>query len=87
MLTVCCCSQVPVSRQHRASGAGSSGESSDDEFDDLDDDGKAEVLALAKKMLRGRERQDIMDAAYHRYAFHETGLPDWFKADESRHMK
>lgn len=76
--------EVPVSRQH---GEGSSDESSDDGFDDLDDDGRAEVLALAKKMLKGRDRQDILDNAYHKYAFHETGLPRWFEEDEKRHMK
>ena len=76
--------EVPVSRQH---GDGLSDESSDDGFDDLDEDGRAEVLALAKKMLKGRDRQDIMDNAYHKYAFHETGLPRWFEEDEKRHMK
>ena len=76
--------EVPVSRQHNG---GLSGESSDDGFDDLDEDGRAEVLALAKKMLKGRDRQDIMDNAYHKYAFHETGLPRWFEEDEKRHMK
>lgn len=79
--------EVPVSRQHAKRGAADSDESSDDGFSDLDDDGKAEVLALAKKMLRGRDRQDILDGAYHKYAFHESGLPDWFQADERRHMK
>lgn len=76
--------EVPVGRQH---GEGLSDESSDDGFDDLDEDGRAEVLALAKKMLKGRDRQDIMDNAYHKYAFHETGLPRWFEEDEKRHMK
>ena len=76
--------EVPVSRQR---GDGSSDVSSDDGFDDLDEDGRAEVLALAKKMLKGRDRQDIMDNAYHKYAFHETGLPRWFEEDEKRHMK
>ena len=79
--------EVPVSRRHADSGAGSSDDSSDDGFNDLDDDGKAEVLALARKMLKGRDRQDIMDAAYHRYAFHESGLPKWFEEDEAKHMK
>ena len=79
--------EVPISRRHADSGAGSSDDSSDDGFDDLDDDGKAEVLALARKMLKGRDRQDIMDAAYHRYAFHESGLPRWFEEDEAKHMK
>ena len=76
--------EVPVSQQH---AGGSANESSDDGFSDLDDDGRAEVLALAKKMLKGRDRQDIMDNAYHKYAFHETGLPRWFEEDEKRHMK
>ena len=79
--------EVPISRRHAGSGAGSSDDSSDDGFDDLDDEGRAEVLALARKMLKGRERQDIMDGAYHRYAFHESGLPRWFEEDEARHMK
>jgi hypothetical protein len=49
--------------------------------------GKAEVLALAKRMLHRKEKESIMDAAYNRYAFHDTGMPRWFTEDESRHMR
>ena len=49
--------------------------------------GKAELRALAKKMLRGSVRSDMLDGAYHRYAFHDTHMPRWFEEDESRHMK
>lgn len=30
--------------------------------------GKAEVLALAKRMLRRKDKESIVDAAYNRYA-------------------
>ncbi|KAL6765538.1 FtsJ-like methyltransferase-domain-containing protein [Haematococcus lacustris] len=69
------------------SGSGSSDSDSEDEFDLLDDQGKAEVLALAKRMLRRKDKETIVDAAYNRYAFHDSGLPRWFAEDERRHMR
>ena len=55
--------EVPLARSD------SEGESeSGDEFEMLDDNGKAEVLALAKKMLRRKVKDDIIEAAYNRYA-------------------
>eukprot|EP01024_Parvocaulis_polyphysoides_P059267 TRINITY_DN6402_c0_g1_i2.p1 TRINITY_DN6402_c0_g1~~TRINITY_DN6402_c0_g1_i2.p1 ORF type:complete len:522 (+),score=137.05 TRINITY_DN6402_c0_g1_i2:681-2246(+) len=60
---------------------------SEDEFQALDDQAKAEVLALAKKMLRGRAKTDIIEAAYNRYVFLDEGLPTWFSQDENRHMR
>ncbi|KAJ9518925.1 hypothetical protein QJQ45_026217 [Haematococcus lacustris] len=69
------------------SGPGSSDSDSEDEFDLLDDQGKAEVLALAKRMLRRKDKETIVDAAYNRYAFHDSGLPRWFAEDERRHMR
>jgi DNA-directed RNA polymerase subunit E'/Rpb7 len=45
------------------------------------------VLALARKMLNGRSRTDILDGAYHRYAFHDADVPKWFYEDEKRHMR
>ena len=49
--------------------------------------GKAEVLALAKKMLRRKEKESIIDAAYNRYASHDVGLPRWFEEDEAKHRR
>lgn len=46
-----------------------------------------QVLALARKMMDGRTKQDILDSSYHRYAFHDTGVPKWFYEDEKRHMR
>ncbi len=46
----------------------------------------AQVLALARKMRRKRARTDALDAAYHRFAFHDNDLPRWFYEDERRHM-
>jgi AdoMet-dependent rRNA methyltransferase SPB1 len=45
------------------------------------------VLALARKMLNGRARTDILNSAYHKYAFHDTDVPKWFYEDEKRHMR
>lgn len=49
--------------------------------------GKAEVLALAKNMLRRKDKESIIDAAYNRYAFHDENMPRWFTEDEKRHMR
>ncbi|KAL5225333.1 hypothetical protein ABZP36_011972 [Zizania latifolia] len=65
--------------------------SSSDEFSepdedlDLDADRKAEVLACAKKMLRKKQREQILDDAYNKYMFDDEGLPKWFAEDEKRH--
>lgn len=45
------------------------------------------MLALARKMMDGRSKQDILDSSYHRYAFHDTNMPKWFYEDEKRHMR
>lgn len=52
-----------------------------------DEDILAEDLALAKRMLTGRSKHDIIDASYNRYNFHDQGLPEWFEADERKHMR
>ena len=49
--------------------------------------GKAEVLALAKRMLRRKEKESIIDAAYNRYSSHDVGLPRWFEEDEAKHRR
>ena len=46
-----------------------------------------QVLALARKMMDGRSKQDILDSSYHRYAFHDSNVPKWFYEDEKRHMR
>ena len=61
--------EVPRSDSEASSSGRSSGSDSDSdagEFDALDDHGKAEVLALAKKMIRRKGREGILDAAYNR---------------------
>ncbi|KAG8069254.1 hypothetical protein GUJ93_ZPchr0005g14753 [Zizania palustris] len=64
----------------------SSDESSEPDEDlDLDADRKAEVLACAKKMLRKKQREQILDDAYNKYMFDDEGLPKWFAEDEKRH--
>eukprot|EP00201_Polytomella_parva_P021348 CAMPEP_0175047888 /NCGR_PEP_ID=MMETSP0052_2-20121109/5861_1 /TAXON_ID=51329 ORGANISM="Polytomella parva, Strain SAG 63-3" /NCGR_SAMPLE_ID=MMETSP0052_2 /ASSEMBLY_ACC=CAM_ASM_000194 /LENGTH=905 /DNA_ID=CAMNT_0016311845 /DNA_START=19 /DNA_END=2736 /DNA_ORIENTATION=+ len=65
----------------------SSDSESEDEFDLLDDHGKAEVLALAKRMLHRRDRESIMDSAYNRFCFHDDNLPSWFEDEEHRFMR
>jgi AdoMet-dependent rRNA methyltransferase SPB1 len=65
----------------------SSGSSDSDSSDSEDDNGKAETLAYAKKMLRKRSRESILDDAYNRYTFNDVGLPRWFNDDERKHNR
>ena len=65
----------------------SSDDSSSDESDDEDIDTKAEILACAKKMLRKKERERLLDDAYNKYMFHDEGLPQWFADEEARHCQ
>ncbi|CAD7705323.1 unnamed protein product [Ostreobium quekettii] len=65
----------------------SSGSDIDDEFRALDEEGKAEVLAMAKKFLKRSDKERIIEAAYNRYNFHDTDLPKWFVDDEKRNMR
>jgi AdoMet-dependent rRNA methyltransferase SPB1 len=65
---------------------------SDDEdsgYTSLDSDEMAETRALAKVMLRKKQRTEILDSTYNRFATHEdkSTLPDWFVEDEARHYK
>lgn len=65
----------------------SSDDSDDEPEEDLDDDTKAEVLAYAHKMLRKKQREQILDDAYNKYMFDDVGLPKWFVEDEKRHTQ
>lgn len=63
-----------------------SSDSSDEESEDYDTDTKCEMLALAKKMLRKRKREEMMDDGYNKRTFDDQGfLPSWFAEDERRH--
>ncbi|EPS64123.1 hypothetical protein M569_10656, partial [Genlisea aurea] len=68
-----------------------SSDSSSSSDDDSDGDGveeKAEILACAKKMLRKKPREQMLDDAYNKYMFHDDGgLPRWFLDEERRHRR
>lgn len=55
-------------------------------MEDYNIDELAETLVIAKKMLRNRSRDEIIDGSYSRYSFedHDT-LPKWFSEDEEKH--
>lgn len=65
----------------------SSDSSSSDESEDEDVDTKAEILACAKKMLRKKQREQILDDAYNKFMFDDEGLPAWFLDEERRHRQ
>lgn len=52
-----------------------------------DSDEIAELRVLAKKMLRKKQRTELLDSTYNRYSFGEDpkSLPSWFVEDESKH--
>ncbi|BFG41497.1 hypothetical protein CerSpe_277710 [Prunus speciosa] len=70
-----------------APGTDSSDDSSSDESEDMDIDKKAEILACAKKMLRKKPREHMLDDAYNKYMFDDEGLPRWFLDEEKRHRQ
>ncbi|PON44685.1 AdoMet-dependent rRNA methyltransferase, Spb [Parasponia andersonii] len=70
-----------------APGTDSSDDSSSDESEDEDVDTKAEILACAKKMLRKKQREQMLDDAYNKYMFDDEGLPNWFLEEERRHRQ
>lgn len=77
---------VPLAPSDDDDGSDSDSDDSEDEFETLDDNAKAEVMALAKKMLHKKAKDSIIEAAYNRYAFHDEGLPKWFEEDEKKYM-
>ncbi|KAG2263177.1 hypothetical protein Bca52824_070256 [Brassica carinata] len=61
---------------------------SDSSSDDDDVHTKAEILACAKKMLRKKQREEMLDDAYNKYMFGDEGfLPKWFLDDEKQHRQ
>lgn len=57
------------------------------ELEDFNPDDLAGNLVLAKKMLRKRNRDEILDSTYSKYAIDsdDEKLPDWFLEDERKH--
>ena len=64
-----------------------SGYEYDSEVDELSDDTRARILALGQKMIRKKDREELIEDAYNRYAFDDDDVPDWFAEDERRFMK
>lgn len=55
---------------------------------EYDTDEKAEIRAIAKKMLRKKDRLDILYKTYNRYAFDDIyQAPEWFADEELKHNK
>lgn len=60
-------------------------DSDDSEVEDIQV--KAELLAYAKKLIRKKTREQILDDAYNKYMFDDEGLPKWFLDEEKRHRQ
>ena len=58
-------------------------------FSDYDSDDLAEIRALGKHMLRKKNRLDLIDNSYNRYAFNDdpNDLPSWFVEEENKYNK
>lgn len=60
----------------------------DSDGEEYDSDEVAEIRAIAKKMLRKKDRLDILYKTYNRYAFSDLKqAPDWFASEEQQHNK
>lgn len=55
-------------------------------MEDYDIDSLSETLAIAKKMIHARSRNQIIESSYSRFAFEDQdNLPKWFVQDEKAH--
>ena len=55
-------------------------------MEDYNVDELAETLAIAKKMLRNRSREEVIDNSYSRFSYEDHDqLPKWFADDEKKH--
>ena len=56
-------------------------------YDSMDSDEIAEIRILARKMLRKKARNEILDSTYNRFSANEDPetLPTWFVEDEAKH--
>ena len=61
----------------------------EDDMVSMNSDEIAETRVLARKMLRKKMRQELIDGSYNRLAFHEdeNTLPSWFVEDEAKHSR
>lgn len=57
------------------------------ELEDYNPDNLAANMVLARKMLRKRNKEQIEDSSYNKYAWEseDDDMPDWFKEDERKH--
>lgn len=60
----------------------------DIDMEKMNDDDIAEIRAISKKMLRKKNRREIIDGAYNKYNYPDDpkDLPAWFYEDEKRHI-
>ncbi len=57
-------------------------------YDNYDSDDIAETVAIAKKMMRKKDRREILESSYNRYCFApDDNAPDWFREDEYLHYR
>jgi len=55
-------------------------------YDDYDPESLAEMRSLATKMLRKKDREQIIEDSYNRYSRPvDEDAPDWFVEDENKH--
>ena len=69
-------------------GGVASGSDSDSDASGYDSEEKARALALGTMALRGSNKRKMLEDSHSRYSWGDAkGLPDWFNADEKKHMK
>jgi len=58
-------------------------------YSDYDSDEIAEIRAIGKKMLRKKDRLEIIDSTYGRYSYRDNpaDLPNWFAEEEDKFNK
>ena len=80
---------VPQTKIRERTRNGGSDDDEDAGYSSMDSEEMAETRALAKVMLRKKNRNEIIEGTYNRYAVHEdpSSLPDWFIEDEMRHFR
>nr|CAD1823866.1 unnamed protein product [Ananas comosus var. bracteatus] len=76
-----------AAQKRQRSGTSDDSSSDESEEEEYDDYTKAEILAYAKKMLRKKQREQILDDAYNKYMFDDEGLPKWFAEEEKKHCQ